>query len=231
VNVFFHTFGCRANQYDTELVRQAFADQGATVVDDPGDADLAAVNSCTVTHTAEAKLRTLVRRLSRSRKHETVVIGCAAATDGSALAALPSVRAVVGGANPAAVLRAAGYRSPRVDPVLRAFRSNARAWLKIQDGCDEHCTFCATTIAWGANRSRPVEELVREARALGEHHAEIVITGVHIGSYGRDSGLGVRGSLRGSGLGDAQPRPEPRGPDPDPSPEPRTPSPGSGPPP
>ena len=192
MNVFFHTFGCRANQYDTELVRQAFSDQGATVVDDPTQADLAVVNSCTVTHTAEAKLRTFVRRLARGWTIDTVVMGCAAATDDGTLAALPSVRAVVGGADPAAVLRAAGYATPRVDTVLRRFHTNARAWLKIQDGCDEHCTFCATTIARGANRSRPIAELVEEARALSENHTEIVLTGVHIGTYGLD---GVRGGL------------------------------------
>src|SRR5256886_12952934 len=116
-------------------------------------------------------------------------MGCAAARDDGAIAALPGVRAVIGGAEPAAVLRAAGMSSPPVP--LSAMRrggttSRSRGLLKIQDGCDEHCTFCATTIARGANRSRTIPELVEEARALGEHHAEIVLTGVHIGTYGQD---------------------------------------------
>ncbi len=187
VNVYFHTFGCKANQYDTEVVRQAFADQGAVLVDDPATADLAVVNSCTVTHESETKLRRLVRRLGRQeRRLETVVMGCAAALDDGTIAALPAVRAVVGGADPARVLRAAGFGASRVDPLLRRFHASARGWLKIQDGCDEHCTFCATTIARGANRSRPIPELVREAQALAQHHAELVLTGVHIGTYGQD---------------------------------------------
>src|SRR6058998_3764178 len=124
-------------------------------------------------------------------------MGCAGARDGGAIAALPSVRAVVGGADPARVLAAAGFRAPRVDPVLRRFPANARGWLKIQDGCDEHCTFCATTIARGANRSRTIPELVAEATALTEHHAEIVLTGVHIGTYGQDR-------ERGAGSGTAR---------------------------
>jgi len=99
------------------------------------------------------------------------------------------VRAVIGGAEPAAVLRAAGMSSPPVP--LSAMRrggttSRSRGLLKIQDGCDEHCTFCATTIARGANRSRSIPELVAEAQALAEHHAEIVLTGIHIGTYGQD---------------------------------------------
>jgi threonylcarbamoyladenosine tRNA methylthiotransferase MtaB len=189
MNVFFHTFGCRANQYDTELVRQAFADRGAAVVGDPAAADVAVVNSCTVTQESEAKLRRFVRRLARrpgGRPLETVVMGCAAARDDGSLRALPSVRAVVGGADPAAVVSAAGLAGPRVDTVLRRFGANARGWLKIQDGCDEHCTFCATTLARGANRSRSIAEVVKEARALAQHHAELVITGVHIGTYGQE---------------------------------------------
>jgi threonylcarbamoyladenosine tRNA methylthiotransferase MtaB len=83
--------------------------------------------------------------------------------------------------------------NPRVDSGLRRFSGGARGWLKIQDGCDEHCTFCATTLARGANRSRPVADVIAEARALGRHHAELVITGVHIGTYGRDGEWGGKG--------------------------------------
>ncbi len=191
MNVYFHTFGCKANQYDTELVRQAFADQGAVVVDDPAAADLTVVNSCTVTHESEVKLRRFVRHVSRAGA-ETIVMGCAAALDDGAIAALPSVRAVVANADPATVLRAAGVTSPtRVGAQHAAPLHRHRALLKIQDGCDEHCTFCATTLARGANRSRAVAELVEEARALAEHHAEIVLTGVHIGTYGQDTRPGV----------------------------------------
>lgn len=195
MNVFFHTFGCRANQYDTARVRQAFVDQGAVVVEDPARADLAVVNSCTVTAESEAKLRQLVRGLARRRPAlETVVMGCAAATGGAAIARLPSVRAVVAGGDAGAVLSAAGWAAPASPAApLRQFGAHARGWLRIQDGCDEHCTFCATVVARGAGRSRPVTELVEEARALATHHAELVLTGIHIGTYGRDWSAGRRG--------------------------------------
>ena len=201
MNVFFHTFGCRANQYDTELVRQAFTDQGAVVVADPAAADLAVVNSCTVTRESEAKLRRFVGRLARGSAVETVVMGCAAALDNGTIASLPSVRAVVGGADPAAVLTAAGLPATRVERTLRRFGAHARGWLRIQDGCDEHCTFCATTLARGASRSRPIAELVREATQLAEHHVEIVITGIHIGTYGKDRETG-KGKGETSSLGE-----------------------------
>jgi threonylcarbamoyladenosine tRNA methylthiotransferase MtaB len=210
VNVFFHTFGCRANQYDTALVRQAFADSGAVVVADPAQADLAVVNSCTVTAESEAKLRRFVGRLAR-RRLETVVMGCAAALDDGRLAALPSVRAVVRGAEPAAVLAGAGIVPPRLEGGLRRFGAHARAWLKIQDGCDEHCTFCATTIARGANRSRGVDDIVAEARVLARHHAEIVLTGVHIGTYGQDRDLTGPGREPGVEQSSGAPRAGARG--------------------
>ncbi len=203
MNVYFHTFGCKANQYDTERVRQAFDSRGAVVVDDPALADLAVINSCTVTSESEVKLRRFVRHVAKTAHAETIVMGCAAALDDGAIAALPGVRAVVANADPTMVLRAAGLNGPvrvgaqHAAPLHPTARQ--RALLKIQDGCDEHCTFCATTLARGNNRSRPVADLVGEARALAEQHAEIVLTGVHIGTYG---GEGGRGKGDGSSLGE-----------------------------
>jgi len=189
VKVYFHTFGCKANQYDTERVRQAFDESGGVVVDDPALADIAVVNSCTVTSESEVKLRRFVRHIAKASHAQTIVMGCAAALDDGTIAALPSVRAVVANADPVTVLRAAGVASrigaQHAAPLHRG--DKCRALLKIQDGCDEHCTFCATTLARGANRSRSVAELVAEARTLAEHHAEIVLTGVHIGTYGQDT--------------------------------------------
>jgi threonylcarbamoyladenosine tRNA methylthiotransferase MtaB len=185
--VYLHTFGCKANQYDTETVRQALESVGASVVTDPADADAAVVNSCTVTHVGESKMRGLVRRLARRNDGvRTVVMGCAAALDDGTIAGLPNVSGVVAGTEPARVLEALGLPADGVDPVLRSFGRGSRAWVKVQDGCDEHCTFCATTLARGANVSRRPEEIVEEATALAESHEELVLTGVHIGTYGRD---------------------------------------------
>lgn len=187
MRVYFHTFGCKANQYDTELVRQALERAGAVAVTDPAAADVAVVNSCTVTHSGEAKMRGLVRRLQRRRPTiRTVVMGCAAALDDGTIAGLPGVTGIVGGADPRPVLDVLGVGPAEIDPVLRRFSRGARAWVKIQDGCDEHCTFCATTLARGANRSRHPDEIVREAHGLADRHEEIVLTGVHIGTYGAD---------------------------------------------
>lgn len=202
MRVYLHTFGCKVNQYDTEVVRQALEDAGATIVTDPGQADAAVVNSCTVTHVGEAKMRGLVRRLARRQPDiQTVVVGCAAAVDDGTLGRLPGVVAVNGGAEPSAVLAALQLPpAASAGPLLRRFATGTRAWLKIQDGCDEHCTFCATVVARGASRSRLPEDLVAEARLLATSAEEIVLTGVHIGGYGLDLENGSNGR-RGGGVG------------------------------
>ncbi len=185
--VYLHTFGCKANQYDTEVIRQALEGAGATSVDDPSQADFAVVNSCTVTHVSDAKMRGLVRRLARVNSAlRTVVTGCAAALDDGTIAKLPGVASVLPGADPSAVLNALSLHSDVLDPVLRTFVGGSRAWLKIQDGCDEHCTFCAATHARGSSRSRQPEQIVEEAQELSRSRREIVLTGVHIGAYGTD---------------------------------------------
>jgi len=94
---------------------------------------------------------------------------------------------VIGGADMPALAMALGF-DPAMASVRAGTQTGSRALLRIQDGCDEHCTFCATTLARGENRSRPADEIVREASALAAEHPEIVITGIHIGTYGNDCG-------------------------------------------
>jgi len=193
VKVYLRTFGCRANHYDTEAVRDLVESNGHAIVSTVDDADVAVFNSCAVTSDAEAELRKVVRRASKNRPElRSIVMGCAAALDGDrpadrSIRALPTVERVVAGADLDAVADA--LQLHRVDSrLLTRAQAGTRAVLRIQDGCDEHCTFCATTQARGANRSRPVEDVVREAIVLAEQHREIVITGIHIGTYGTDIG-------------------------------------------
>lgn len=193
MRVFLQTFGCRANQYDSEAVRALIERSGGEVVRDPATADAAVFNSCAVTAEAEVDLRKSVRRAARRNgRLRSVVMGCAAALDRGALRALPTVQEVVAGGDAVAVAAALGL-PPLADPAPAEIQTGTRALLRIQDGCDEHCTFCATTLARGQNRSRPADVLVDEATRLAERHPEIVLTGVHIGTWGRDgdSSLGA----------------------------------------
>ena len=193
--VYLRTFGCRANHYDSEAVRALVERSGGKLVDSPGDADVAVFNSCAVTAQAVSDLRKGVRRAARANPRlRSVVMGCAAAVDQGEIRALPTVEHVVPGGEAAEVGAALGLRSAAALPAARVAQSTARAVLRIQDGCDEHCTFCITTLARGGSRSRSTSELVDEAAALAERHPEIVLTGIHIGGYGADAG-GSLGAL------------------------------------
>ena len=192
MKVHLRTFGCRANHYDSEAVRALALSAGHEIVEDVTDADVAVFNSCAVTSEAERDVRKAVRRAAgRNPRLRSVVMGCAAALPQSqpVLRALPSVELVSPGAELDAIAEILG--AGLSGPTLTHHQTSVRAVLRIQDGCDEHCTFCATTLARGANRSRAIDDLEREAGALAEHHPEIVITGTHIGSYGADIGASL----------------------------------------
>ncbi len=212
MRVFYHTFGCKANQYDTERMRQELSARGADPASSLEQADLCVLNTCTVTNSADAEARRMVRRVRRLRPDaRIVVVGCSAALHAADYEAMDGVAAVVPGHDPVRVAEAAapaslvqledrrGLDRLDVEPVggelLRRRSAGTRGWLKIQDGCDRKCAFCATRLARGASRSRPAEQVVAEARLLARHHPEIVLTGIHIGHYGRD--LGDRTTLGG----------------------------------
>ncbi len=202
--VSFRTFGCKANQYDTERMRQEVEARGMRVSRDWSGADVCVVNTCTVTNQADADARRFVRRLRRENPGVRVVVaGCSAVLRGDAYRAMAEVSAVVEGHDPVEVAGAVhgepalvqlGVRTSLdrldIEPVAGAIltrRAGAtRGWIKIQDGCDRRCAFCATRLARGPSRSRSPDEVVSEARALARHHPELVITGIHIGHYGRD---------------------------------------------
>src|SRR5688572_18713519 len=158
MRVYFHTFGCKANQYDTERMRQESEARGARAVDGWLDADVCVLNTCTVTNQADADARRLVRRIHRDNPSaRPVVAGCSAALRGADYEALAGVSAVVGGPDPVAVAGAVHARDTggerglvrielrsaldRIDsePVgaelLRERAGATRGWLKIQDGC------------------------------------------------------------------------------------------------
>lgn len=188
MKVHLRTFGCRANHYDSEQLRAMFGRADVEVVDSAEDADVAVFNSCAVTADAEADLRQAVRRAARERPGlRSVITGCAAARSSDALHALPSVEAVLPGAALHDVAATLGL-PPSAVVGTAAAQTGARGLLRVQDGCDEHCTFCATTLARGAHRSRSADALVDEACELATHHAEIVLTGVHVGSWGKELG-------------------------------------------
>ncbi|MBN1218181.1 MAG: tRNA (N(6)-L-threonylcarbamoyladenosine(37)-C(2))-methylthiotransferase MtaB [Anaerolineae bacterium] len=193
------SIGCRLNISEVEAMARRFTSAGHRLVG-PGDlADLYVFNSCTVTHIAARKSRQVIRQMRRANPQAKVVVtGCYAELSPSEVQAL-GVDLIVSNNqkdNLPELLAEAGLLQdadplPAVDapPFMLLADGHTRAFVKVQDGCDNHCTFCIVTVARGAGRSRPVAEVIAEINRLVEGgYQEVVLSGVHLGSYGHDGG-------------------------------------------
>ncbi len=199
--VALHTLGCRLNQYETEAIREQFVARGFRVVPFTAPADVYVVNTCTVTNQADARARQSLRQAVRRQPGATVVAtGCYAQTHPDQLLDIKGVDLVLGNVEKGNlvdhVLREREYLVPVSRVTRRAemtrfdvstFENRTRAMLKVQDGCDQFCSFCIIPWARGRHRSLPSDAVLRQARSLiDKGYAEIVLTGVHLGEYGSD---------------------------------------------
>ncbi|WP_245963032.1 tRNA (N(6)-L-threonylcarbamoyladenosine(37)-C(2))-methylthiotransferase MtaB [Thermodesulfitimonas autotrophica] len=202
--VAFYTLGCKVNQYETAALASLFARRGYRIVEDfESIADVYVINTCTVTGTADQKSRQAIRRAIRRNPEAVVVVtGCYAQVNPEAVAGIPGVDVVVGtfGREGLVDLVEEAMRTGRQVVAVREFpagckfeelpalfTTRTRAYLKIQEGCRDFCTFCLVPYARGPLRSRKPEAVLAEARRLlAAGFKEVVLTGIHIGLYGCD---------------------------------------------
>lgn len=210
---FVCTFGCRSNQADSAAVRAELCRAAMSEAASFQDADLIVINSCTVTQRSDQQVRQAVRKLRRENPSARIVVtGCYAERDPQALAAIPGVDQVIGTADKArlaAIVRESSpeYRSRIIRSPLDDLRvlnltagaetgGKTRPLVKLQDGCDAHCSYCIVPSVRGPGRSAAADEIWGEVRRLvGLGYQEIVLTGVNLGAYGHD--LAERTSLSG----------------------------------
>ncbi|HWN71574.1 MAG TPA: tRNA (N(6)-L-threonylcarbamoyladenosine(37)-C(2))-methylthiotransferase MtaB [Haliangium sp.] len=218
MDVFLTTVGCRLNEAEIARWARDFHRAGHRVVPSIGQADVVVVNTCAVTGEAARKSRKLVGGLHRENPAARMVLtGCFAELEPGAAAALTGVDLVVGNRDKdrLVALVAESFAAPGM-PVLatepesvHAYRpaGRTRAFVKVQDGCKNRCTFCIVTVARGEERSRALAEIVDEIRSLvAAGYQEAVLTGVHLGGYGRDLGTNLRDLLAAVLAGTALPR-------------------------
>ncbi|ALC81675.1 MULTISPECIES: tRNA (N(6)-L-threonylcarbamoyladenosine(37)-C(2))-methylthiotransferase MtaB [Bacillus] len=202
--VAFHTLGCKVNHYETEAIWQLFKEAGYERKEYEQTADVYVINTCTVTNTGDKKSRQVIRRAIRKNPDAVIcVTGCYAQTSPAEIMAIPGVDIVVGTQDRKKMLDyIKQYREERqpingVTNIMRtrvyeelevpAFTDRTRASLKIQEGCNNFCTFCIIPWARGLLRSRDPEEVIRQAQQLVDAgYKEIVLTGIHTGGYGED---------------------------------------------
>ncbi|NRD80806.1 tRNA (N(6)-L-threonylcarbamoyladenosine(37)-C(2))-methylthiotransferase MtaB [Bacillus sp. BRMEA1] len=202
--VAFHTLGCKVNHYETEAIWQLFKHEGYERVDFESTSDVYVINTCTVTNTGDKKSRQVIRRAVRKNPDAVIcVTGCYAQTSPAEIMAIPGVDIVVGTQDRVKMLEyIEQYKSERqpingVGNIMKsrvyeeldvpAFTDRTRASLKIQEGCNNFCTFCIIPWARGLMRSRDPKEVIKQAQQLVDAgYNEIVLTGIHTGGYGED---------------------------------------------
>ena len=202
--VAFHTLGCKVNTYESEAMRKLFVLDGYEVVDFKQVADVYVINTCTVTNTGDSKSRQMIRRAIRTNPDACVcVTGCYSQVAKEEIEAIDGVGVILGTQYRNEIVELAnhylqtGQMICKVDNIMKtkrfedlevqSFAENTRAFLKIQDGCNNFCTYCIIPFARGLVRSRPKESVLKEAQALVDHgFVEIVLTGIHTAGYGQD---------------------------------------------
>ncbi|MGC8970808.1 MAG: tRNA (N(6)-L-threonylcarbamoyladenosine(37)-C(2))-methylthiotransferase MtaB [bacterium] len=177
-----YTFGCKTNQYDSEFLRRILVNS-MKEANDEEIPDIIIVNTCSVTHIAERKARTLIRHLLRTYPTAKVIVtGCYAERDPKAIENLGNL-IVVGNRDKEKIPSLLLPDSiPKILPEDKSKR--IRAFVKIQDGCDDFCSYCIVPYVRGPVRSRKTEEILKEVKTLAElGYPEIVLTGIHIGRF------------------------------------------------
>jgi threonylcarbamoyladenosine tRNA methylthiotransferase MtaB len=196
MNIFLDTIGCRLNQAEIETLARQFRAAGHEIVPTPAEADLVVINTCAVTAKAASDSRAAIRRANRLGAEDVVVTGCWATLEPEQAAAISGVTRIVPNLQKdrlAADLLGLPQKFFDLEPLARqplpGLHQRTRAFIKVQDGCDNACTFCITTQVRGASRSRPLDEIITDVNsALQGGTREIVLTGVHLGAWGLDFG-------------------------------------------
>jgi threonylcarbamoyladenosine tRNA methylthiotransferase MtaB len=206
MKIYLDTIGCRLNQSEIEAMARGFRAAGHQIVTAAELADMAVVNTCAVTNEAASDSRGKIRHIARAGVNEIVATGCWTTLQPQQALDLPNVVRVIPNDRKdhlvAEVLNLPnGQESFDLEPIAReplpGLHRRTRAFIKVQDGCDNHCTFCVTTIARGEGRSRLIADVILDIQfALAGGTKEIVLTGVHLGSWGYDFNMHLKDLIR-----------------------------------
>jgi len=207
---YVQNFGCRATQADGAALESLLGQRGLDAASERANADLVVLNSCTVTAAADEDLRHTVRRVHRENPAARILVtGCYAQRAPEEIAALPGVSWVVGNSDktaiPDLVADELGHFHGQIHvhdifaqhdflsaPVEDAAGDRARPNLKIQDGCNNRCSFCVIPYVRGRSRSMPVDQVLDQVRGLARNYREVVLSGVNLGRWGREPGSSIR---------------------------------------
>ncbi len=204
MNVYIFTLGCKVNQYESQEIGEMFEKSGYTLLNEPDNADIIIVNSCTVTAESVRKVRQSVRHLKKISPNAFLILtGCASQAEPEILSALPEVNLMLGNRNNKNIVALCENALKEHGSSVNAheehetgesfqgfgithFEGHTRAFLKIQDGCDRFCSYCLIPKARGRSRSKPLADIDRELSELSKNgYGEIVFVGINLSDYGK----------------------------------------------
>ncbi|KGG81360.1 30S ribosomal protein S12 methylthiotransferase [Caloranaerobacter azorensis H53214] len=204
--VAFYTLGCKVNQYETEAMAELFKKEGYNVVDAEDKADIYVINTCTVTNLGDRKSRQFIRRAKRkNRKAIIAVVGCYVQVSPDEVFEIEDVDLVIGTNDKNKIVelceevKEKHKRIKIVEDIMKVrefeempineVEGKTRAFVKIQEGCNQYCSYCIIPYARGPVRSRKLQNIIKEVEKLSKSgFKEIVLTGIHVASYGKDLG-------------------------------------------
>ncbi|MBR3116960.1 MAG: tRNA (N(6)-L-threonylcarbamoyladenosine(37)-C(2))-methylthiotransferase MtaB [Bacilli bacterium] len=203
MKVAFYTLGCKVNSYETEVNTEIFKNSGYEIVPFSEDADVYVINTCSVTNTSDQKSRKIIREATKKGNNPIVVVmGCYSQVKNMEAASIPGVSIVIGSNEKSKLVdlveefKKTGKQIVRIDDLKRIafesmklskFENHTRAFVKIQDGCNNYCTYCIIPYTRGNVRSKPFNEVIDEITELAKNgYKEVVLTGIHTGHYGLD---------------------------------------------
>jgi threonylcarbamoyladenosine tRNA methylthiotransferase MtaB len=194
MRIYFDTVGCRLNQSEIEMLARQFRAAGHSIAESLAEADLVVINTCTVTSAAASDSRQKIRQAARAGGTSIAVTGCWATLEPEAARRLPNVDWVIPNAEKhrlTSTVLGVPVEEFDLEPLARqplpGLHQRTRAFIKVQDGCDNFCTFCITRLARGKGRSQSIGEVIAEVRsAVSGGAREVVLSGVHLGSWGQD---------------------------------------------
>ena len=205
MKIFFTTFGCKVNQYETQEMSELLTSDGYTIINNSKEADITIVNSCTVTAEGVRKVRQTIRKLKKENPDTIMVLtGCASQAEPHIIKDLPEIDIILGNRNNTEItsiikkylssptILNAHKKHSRDDAFcgtgITKFDGHTRAFLKIQDGCDRYCAYCLIPYARGFSRSKSLEMIDKELKALNDNgYKEIVFVGINLSDFGKNT--------------------------------------------
>ena len=214
MKVYFYTLGCKVNQYESQSLSEKMKQEGFEIVQSDNDANIIVVNSCTVTSESDRKTRQAVRRFKKNNPDCCVVLtGCMTQANPDVAINLPQADIVLGNNSNELIFQSIdNYFKTKTQSInvishcsgasykgytISKFDERERAFIKIEDGCDRFCSYCIIPYARGRVRSKPLDEIEKEIKAVAQNsYKEIVLVGINLSAYGKDNGKKITDAIR-----------------------------------